>query len=70
MRGADELLKFEEMNLPQENAVFHLVLHTGFLVRFNRYLFQNVRLCFRKRLFSSVLILISVMHFGKIQKNL
>ena len=31
MRGADELLKFEEMNLPQENAVFHFGSATGFL---------------------------------------
>ena len=31
MRGADELLKFEEMNLPHENAVFHFGSATGFL---------------------------------------
>lgn len=31
MRGADELLQFEEMKLPKENAVFHFGSATGFL---------------------------------------
>lgn len=31
MRGADELLKFDEMNLPKENSVFHFGSATGFL---------------------------------------
>ncbi len=45
MRGADELLKFEEMNFPQENAVFHFGSATGFLGgRSNKYLFQNVQI--------------------------
>ena len=31
MRGADELLEFHEIKLPQENAVFHFGSATGFL---------------------------------------
>lgn len=31
MRGADELLKFEEMKLPKEHALFHFGSATGFL---------------------------------------
>ena len=32
MRGADELLEFHEIKLPQENAVFHFGSATGFWV--------------------------------------
>ncbi|MFN8363565.1 MAG: hypothetical protein U0T85_08265 [Cloacibacterium normanense] len=59
MRGADELLEFHEIKLPQENAVFILVQQQVLGGDLSETYFKALDYALRKKNFSSVLILIS-----------